>query len=145
MILTIKFNFQKGEKTMGKLTGYVAVAVVKQVYGDYHFAIYDDGIEYQAGDKVLVSGDNQFKTISEIISVEEAARRYQGNITSEVIGVVNMSMYYERVAKRKEAEELKKQMDKKIKEMQEVDKYEMYAKQNPELAEMLENYKKLVG
>lgn len=55
----------------------------------------------------------------------------------------NTSAYEERVAKRKEATELKKKMDQVIKQMDESNKYEMYAERNPELKDMLETYKKL--
>lgn len=133
------------EMNMGKLTGFKAVAVVKQGYGTYHFAIYDDGVDYLPGDKIMVSGQDNILTIEEVISPEMAEQRYKGSITAEVIGMVDTSLYETRVAKRKEADELKKSMDKAIKEMQEVDKYEMYAKQNPALKEMLNKYKSLVG
>lgn len=36
-------------------------------------------------------------------------------------------------------------MDAMIKQMDETNKYEMYAEQNPELKELLESYKELVG
>lgn len=130
---------------MNKLTGYKEVAVVDQGYNKYHFAIYDDTMKYQAGDRAIVSGSDHIHTIAEIITPEEAARRFKGNITAEVIGKIDTSAYEERVAKRKAAEELKKSMDKVIKEMQEVDKYEMYAKQNSALKDMLNKYKELVG
>lgn len=97
------------------------------------------------GDKIAVSGQDQILTVEEIISPEVAAARYKGNITSEVIWKLDTSAYQERIGKRKEADELKKSMDKVIKEMQEVDKYEMYANQNPALKEMLNKYKVLVG
>ena len=131
------------ENNMNKLTGYKEVAVVDQGYNKYHFAIYDDTMKYQAGSKVIVSGSDTIHTISDIITVEEASRRFKGNITAEVITVVDTSAYDKRVAKRKAAEDLKKSMDKAIKEMQEVDKYEMYADKNPELKKMLDAYKEL--
>lgn len=145
-----EFEFLKEESeenNMSKLTGFKAVAVVKQGCSVYHFAIFDDGMKYQAGDKVAVSGASKdyLLTIDEVITPEEAAQKYSGNITAEVIDIVNMYNYEERVNKRKAAEDLKKSMDKAIKEMQEVDKYEMYAKQNPALKDMLDQYKKLVG
>lgn len=129
---------------MAKLTEFSKVAVVEQEYGKYFFAIYDDGSSYSVGDKVLVSGNNQIQVISEIISIEEALSKFEKNITSEVICKINTSAYDERLTKRKQAVQLKKDMDKIIKEMEEVDKYEMYANQNPALKEMLDAYKKLI-
>lgn len=134
------------DNQMAKLTGYKQVAAIKQQYGTYYYAIYDDGRKYYSGDKVLVSGvaSGVVQTISEIIDPEEAAKRMGNkNITAEIISYVDTSAYEERVEKRKAAEKLKKSMDKVIKQMEEDNKYEVYAERNPELKEMLETYKKL--
>lgn len=141
-----KISDKEGENNMAKLTGYKQVAAIKQGCSIYYYAIFDDGRAYFPGDKVIVSGaaSGTVHTISEIIDVEEASiRMRKKNITAEVIGYVDTSAYDNRVAKRKEAEELKKKMDHIIKEMDENNKYEMYAERNPELKEMLETYKKL--
>lgn len=135
------------DNVMAKLTGYKQVAAIKQGCSTYYYAIYDDGRKYYPEDKVIVSGaaSGMVQTISEIIDTEEAAKR-MGNksITAEVIAYVDTSAYEERVAKRKEADELKKKMDQVIKKMDESNKYEMYAERNPELKEMLKTYKKLI-
>lgn len=135
------------ENNMAKLTGYKKVAVITQGYynKDYYFAIYDDGFEYHRGDKVIVSGDNEIKTIKDIITVDEASERYGKNITAEIICPVNTKFYDERVKKRQEADNLKKKMDKIIKDMDEMNKYQIYADMNPELKEMLDKYKTIVG
>lgn len=136
---------KKENINMSKLTGYVAVAVVEICGRDYHYAIYDDGVIYENGDKVIVSGRNTIKTIKEIIRPEEAKNRYSGDITAEIVCRLNTKPYDERIRKRKEAEKTKKEMDKLIKEMDEVNKYEMYAKQNPELQELLQKFKELIA
>ena len=132
---------------MSKLTGYKAVAVIKQGYAfkHYHFAIYDDGFDYQPGEKVILSNSNDIWTINEIITPEEATARYNKNITAEVVCKVDTNSYEKRVQKRKAIEKLKRDMDKKIKEMDESKKYEMYAAENPDLKNMLEAYKTLVN
>lgn len=132
---------------MSKLTGYKAVAVIKQGYANknYHFAIYDDEFDYQPGDKVILSNSNEIWTISEIITLEEAATRVSKNITAEVVCKVNTDSYDKRVLKRKAIDKLKRDMDKKIQEMDESKKYEMYAAESPELKDMLEVYKALVN
>lgn len=132
---------------MSKLTGYKAVAVIKQGYAfkHYHFAIYDDGFDYQPGDKVILSNSNDIWIINEIITPEEATARYNKNITAEVVCKVDTNSYEKRVQKRKAIEKLKRDMDKKIKEMDESKKYEMYAAENPDLKNMLEEYKALVN
>ena len=136
------------KNNMAKLTGYKNVAVIRQGYyedRDYYFAIYEDGFDYHEGDKVIVSGDKEIKIISEILTVEQASERYNKNITAEIICPVNTKSYDERVEKRKEADALKKKMDKIIKDMDEMNKYQIYADMNPELKEMLDKYKTIVG
>ena len=146
----VKIN-ESEDNDMAKLEGYKAVAVTKEgCYGKkYSYAIYDDGEVYKAGDKIVVSGSNKdILTIEEILTPEECNR----NITAEVICKVDTSSYDKRVEERKEkaerkkeADKIKKQMDKMITEMDQTKRYEMYANDNPELAEKLKVYKELIG
>lgn len=137
---------EESEETDMKLTGFNKVAAITQGYGGtYYYALYDETIE--VGDKVLVSGtaEGKLHTVDEIISAEEAANRFSKDITAEVICRVDMSAYDKRVIDRKEAKKIKDEMNRIIKQMDEVNKYEMYAKNNPELDAMLRKYKNLVG
>ena len=146
----IKLN-ESEDNNMAKLEGYKAVAVTKEgCYGKkYSYAIYSDGETYKVGDKIVVSGANKdILTIEEILTPEECNR----NITAEVICKVDTSAYDKRVEERKEkaerkkeADKIKKQMDKMITEMDQTKRYEMYASDNPELAEKLKAYKELIG
>ena len=63
----------------------------------------------------------------------------------EIVSKFDMCSYEERVAKRKQAKQLKADMNKKMKEMQELAMFEMMAKENPELKEMLDAYKELIS
>lgn len=146
----VKIN-ESEDNDMAKLEGYKEVAVTKEgCYGKkYSYAIYGDGEVYKAGDKIVVSGSNKdILTIEEILTPEECNR----NITAEVICKVDTSAYDKRVEERKEkaerkkeADKIKKQMDKMITEMDQTKRYEMYANDNPELAEKLKVYKELIG
>lgn len=139
------------DNNMAKLEGYKAVVVTKEgCYGKkYSYAIYDDGKVYKAGDKIVVSGSNKdILTIEEILTPEEC----NASITAEVICKVDTSAYDKRMEERKEkaerkkeADKIKKQMDKMITEMDQTKRYEMYANDNPELAEKLKVYKELIG
>lgn len=138
---------------MAKLDGYYAVAETKEGYytKKYFYAIYDDGETYTVGDKILVSGANKnILTITNILAPEEC----NVCITAEVICKVevNTSAYDKRVEERKEKAErkkeidkIKKQMNKMIAEMNQTNRYEMYASDNPELAEKLKAYKELIN
>lgn len=135
---------------MAKLEGYKAVAVTKEgCYGkEYSYAIYSDGETYKAGDKIVVSGANKdILTIEKILTLDEC----NVNITAEVICKVDTSAYDKRMEERKEkaerkkeADKIKKQMDKMIEEIYQTKLYEMYASDNPELAEKLKVYKELL-
>lgn len=134
---------EREETTMSKLTGFNNVAVIELNGKDYYFALYDDDIV--ANTQVLVSGamTAKFYTVKEVIPTEEMKRRYDGDITAEVISKVDTSMYDIRVANRIKAAELRREMDKKIAEMDEMNKYALYAEKSPELAEMLKTYRSL--
>lgn len=147
------------ENDMAKLEGYYAVAVIEEgtgYYGmtkDYHYAIFNDGNTYAIGDNILVSGVNKnVLTIKNIITPEEAKEKVRKDITAEVICKVDTSSYDKRVKERKEkaerkkeANKIKKQMDKMIAGMDQTKRYEMYASDSPELAEKLKAYKELIG
>ena len=126
---------------MSDLSGYSKVAVVTLSGRDYMYALYDDNIK--VGDDVYLS-NGITSTVREIITVEEARVRFRKNIISEVVCKLDMKAYNDRVEKRKEVARIKKEMDKKIKELQERDKYSIYAEKDPELAELLNTYKGLI-
>lgn len=154
----IKIN-ESEDDNMAKLEGYKAVAVTEEgtgYYGmtkDYHYAIFNDGNTYAIGDNILVSGVNKnVLTIKNIITPEEAKEKGIKDITAEVICKVDTSSYDKRVKERKEkaernkeADKIKKQMDKMIARIDQTKLYEMYASDNPELAEKLKVYKDLLG
>lgn len=73
---------------------------------------------------MLVSGtaSGTIRSVKEVLTLEESKLRYKPNITEEIICKVDTSEYDIRVAKRKEAAQLKKDMDKVIKKMDEVNK-----------------------
>lgn len=143
------FDFinEEENKNMAALTGYAAVAVIEQgCYNkEYYYAIYADGYNYKVGDKVLVSNNNDIWTIKRLLTVQQAAEERKAAITAEVVTHVDNSAYLKRVKNRKEAADIKKEMDKVIKQMDEKMKYEIYAEENPDLKDMLERYRELKG
>ena len=130
---------------MAKLEGFSRVAVVNYGggYHNYHFAIYDDGIDYQVGDMVVVSGGSTLVKIQEIIDVEEANTRFDKNITAEVIGKVDTTAYDKRIAQREEKERLKQAINRKKQEIRNKLTDEFLASKDPEFAEMLKRYESL--
>lgn len=150
----IKIN-ECEDDNMAKLEEYYAVARIKQGYYNksYYYRIYNDGYVYKEGDKVVVSGgcSEAYYTIDEILTIDEVKERFRGTITAEIICKIDTSAYDKRVEERnkvekrkKEAAKIKKQMDKMIAKMDQTKRYEMYASDNPELAEKLKAYKELL-
>lgn len=138
-------NIIKGDKNM--LIGNYNVAMVKFLQGTntakgYAFALFDDDVKVD--DCVLCDTANGYGVakIIEIIPKSE----YEGTkVTKEIICKVDFANYENRKENRTKALKLKSEMDKKIKEMQELAVFEMMAEKNPELKEMLEVYKGLMG
>ena len=130
---------------MAKLEGFSKVAVVNYGgYSDYHYAVYDDGVDYRVGDTVVTSTNGYtVAKIKEIVSLEEATKRFNKNITAEIIGRVDTIAYDKRVEQRKEKEKLKKEMDKRKKELQKKLDDEYYASKDETYAEMLRQYESL--
>ena len=138
-------NITKGDNNM--LIGNYNVAMVKFLQGTntakgYAFALFDD--EVKVDDCVLCDTANGYGVakIIEIIPKSE----YEGTkVTKEIICKVDFTEFENRKENRTKALKLKSEMDKKIKEMQELAVFEMMAEKNPELKEMLEMYKGLMG
>ena len=130
---------------MAKLEGFSMVAVVNYGgYSDYHYAVYEDGTDYQVGDTVVTSTNGHtVAKIKEIISLEEATKKFNKDITAEIIGRVDTTAYDKRVEQRKEKEKLKKEMDKRKKELQKKLDDEYYASKDETYAEMLRQYESL--
>lgn len=135
----------KGDNTM--ITGNYRVAMVKFVKGTnttrgYAFALFDNSVDVD--DLVLCDTENGYGVakVFEIINKDD----YNGvEIKKEIICKVDFTAFEQRKKNREEAKKLKSEMDKKMKEMQELALYEMMAEKSPELKEMLEAYKGLVS
>lgn len=130
---------------MLKLEGFSHVAIIK--FGGnypYHFAIFDDGTNYKVGDMVILSGKSSPARIDEIIDLDEHNKRTNNrSITSEVIGRVDTSAYDKRVERRKQKDKLKRNLEKRKKEILEKLDNEYYASRDDVYRAMLEEYKSL--
>lgn len=139
------YEREKEWKIMAKLTGYHKVAEITISGRSYYYALYDDDIGM--GDKVLVTGkcEGYVYTVANVWSLQDAVERYKGTICEEVICKVDRSAYEKRVVNRAEKDKIRKEMDAMIKQMDEAQKYRMYADQNPQLAELLKKFENLEG
>ena len=143
-------NITKGDNE-NMLMGNYRVAKIKFLEGkntntEYYYALFDDLI--YSGDTVVVMSAHNGMGIAVVIDIVEEPTPPMldsCNAGREIIAKFDMYAYEARKENRKKAQELKVQMDKKMKEMQELALYEMMAKDCPELKEMLDAYKGLVG
>lgn len=137
----------KGEtKEMSEVKGNYNIAIVNFLQGTnltkkYSFALFDGSI--QVNDYVLCDtayGYNVAKVV-DIAFKEE----YEGEkVTKEIICKVDFTEFEKRKELRKRKESIKKQMDKMVKDNQELVLYQMLAEKNPDMALMLEEYKQLM-
>lgn len=150
--VTSDFELKNNEGDSNMLMGNYEIAKIKFIEGtntntEYHYALYDES--FIIGDHVVVKSANHglgLAVITDIIHdscVTQAMRDYC-NEGREIVSKFDISAYELRVEKRKAAKQLKADMNKKMKEMQELAMFEMMAKENPELKEMLDAYKELI-
>lgn len=140
----------RGDK---KMEGNFKIAVVNlyddSYQKDYGFALYD---EASVGDLVVVNPRSTkcLGVVKKILTQEE----YGSGVTKEVLSVVDMTDYNQRVIDReylakleKEKKELQRELDKKIAKLKDLDFYERAAKElgerDPEITEMVNRLKKL--
>lgn len=136
---------KREENEMSEVKGNYNVAMCKFVQGtnttkEYAFALFNDDI--YVGDCVLCDttcGYNIAKVVNVIPKLE-----YDGTkVTKEIICKVDFSDFNHRAETRKKKEAIKKQMDKMVKENHDIVLYQMLAKENPEMENMLREYQSL--
>ena len=108
---------------------------------EYFYALFD---EYYVGDLVVVQTGHHGLALAEISSIDCEGKE-KVKCSREIITRVDMSAFEDRQAKRNALAKLKKDMDKKVKELQETALYELLAEKDPALAAMLAEYKQLNG
>lgn len=137
---------EKEESIMLNQNENFMVAGVKFLEGtnkdkEYFYALFD---EYDVGDLVVVQTGHHGLALAEISSVGWSDKE-RVKCSREIITRVDMTAFFQRQEKRKALTRLKKDMDKKVKELQETALYELLAEKDPTLADMLAKYKQLNG
>lgn len=144
--------YNKGEGNMNKIIGNYRVAKVRflegsNTYHTYNYALFDD--EIQLYDNCVVKSANHgfgIASIEEIIDNIDniSVTDSNGNIR-EIVCKIDMSAFHKRIKDRQRASQLKKEMDKKVKELQGLALYKMMAEISPELKTMLSEYEELIN
>lgn len=134
-----------GDRDNMNVAGNYKVAMVKFISGnntnkEYAFAMFDENINLN--DFVLCDTAYGYNVarVSSIIQKDH----YDGSpVTKEIVCKVDFTDFNNRKEARKQKEDLKKKMDKMVKDNQELILYQAIADKNPEMATLLEMYKSL--
>lgn len=105
---------------------------------DFVFAAYEP---YEVNDYVAVKSGHHGFVIAKVTVVENVEAPVQYG--REIICKIDMTAYENRKARAKRKAELKDKMEAKVKELQETAIFEMLAKEDAGLAEMLKEFKEL--
>lgn len=108
---------------------------------EYFYALFD---EYYVGELVVVQTGHHGFALAEISSIDCSGKN-RVKCSREIVSRVEMRAFCERQERREALARLKKDMDKKVKELQETALYELLAEKDPALAAMLADYKQLTG
>ena len=127
------------------LTGNFKIARVQFLYGYnkdkiYNFALFDNDIV--EGDFVLCDTQNGYH-VAKVVGIE--IKSVGVTVTKEIVCKVDFSKFEHRKEVRKQKVELKTKLDKAIRENQDLILYETVAKSNAQVAELLAQYKALLG
>lgn len=141
-----KYTNEKGEEIMFGENYKVAMVKFMGGYNDNkyrQFALFEDA---KVGDYVLCDNatGHTLGTIGEILTYEEAKEKNKIPV-KEIICVCDFTAFNKRKETKAKATELKNRMDKRIKELQTSQIYEMFAEKDDVLKELLAEYKGIIG
>jgi hypothetical protein len=107
---------------------------------EYYYALFDDA---KVDDIVVVQTGHHGIALAQISSIGGTDKE-RVQCSREIISVVDTTAFESRKAQRNALAKLKKEMDKRVSELQETALYELLAEKDPALATMLSEYKALV-
>lgn len=130
------------ENTMSKITNYLNCVKI-QYAGDrdpsrYVFANFDTDLA--VGDKCVVKTPNNPMEVATVVEILEGN---EFETDREIVAKVDTSHYKFRVETRAKAAELKAKMQERAKKLQDIALYQMLAKDDSEMLELLNQYQSL--
>lgn len=135
-----------GEEKMS-ITGDFRVAKVKFIEGTnttttYEYALFDD---YVVGAYVVVKSAHHGFGLAKIVDIIPKEQAVTKKFEREIVTAFDMEAYETRKKNRAKIQELNNRMDKRFHELNKLALFEMMAEKDPELKNMLEEYKCLTG
>lgn len=116
-------------------------ALNEDTRGQYEFACFDTALKI--GDAVLVMSGHHGFALAIIISARPKTHEDDTKITREVISHVDLESYNARLMNRRAAADLKKQMEHRAKELQDIVLYETLAVNDAKMLDLLTQFKNL--
>lgn len=133
------------DNNMQNITGYFNI--VKIQYLDnattsrHIYANFDSSLK--EGDLCVVASAHHGLGLAKVVDVISDADPRNVQVSREIVTKVDTQDYDYRVAVRKDAAELKAKMQERAKQLQDIALYQMLAKDDPEMQELLDRYQGL--
>ena len=134
------------ENTMA-ITGDFKVAKIQFLEGSnttitYEYALFDD---YEVGTYVVVKSAHHGFGVAKIVDIIPKEQAATKKFEREIVTAFDMETYETRKKNRAKIQELNNRMDKRFHELNKLALFEMMAEKDPELKNMLDEYKSLMG
>lgn len=140
---TKQTNVNKEEFGMKDYSSVVSVTSVGGTWCDAVCACYEADIK--EGDCCVMLGSGNIYEVGYVTLVIPPEAVEAKDLTGEVICKVDDTAYKARVEQRKQEKELKAKMAERAKKLQDIVLYETLAKSDPEMQQLLDQYKTLNG
>lgn len=135
-------EIKEEKKNMEKITNYLNCVKVKFEGADkpsvYHYANFEQDLA--VGDSCVVTYGTDKISVAKVV---EFIENPNSEVFYEVVTKVYMGDYEARVKAREKAAELKSKMEARAKQLQDIALYQMLAKDDPDMAALLQEYQGL--
>ena len=141
-VKSIKLENEREEIPMFKNYTTVEVAFLDNPNTTYPYACFDS--EVKENDIVVVSTGHHGFALAKVMHIPDEEQKREVQFNREVVCRVDFSQFSARKMAVTRACELKREMEKRMREAQELALYEMLAEKDPTLKGMLDEYKAIV-
>lgn len=135
-------NEEREEIPMFKNYTTVEVSFLDNPATTYPYALYDSGVK--VNDIVVVNTGHHGFALAKVVFFPDEEHKRGVQFNREVVCRVDFSQFNARKEAVKRATELKREMEKRMRESQELALYEMLAEKDPTLKTMLDEYKTIM-
>lgn len=141
--LEILDDIIKEETNMNNITNYLNIAKIQYLNNDtahsrYDYANFDP--ELKLGDLCVVKSAHHGLGLAKVVEIQD---RNDVELQREIVAKVDTDAFDARVAVRKQAAELKAKMQERAKQLQDIALYQMLAKDDPDMMELLNRFQSL--